>query len=103
MISSFAKRVATPRLLTSSLRLSSTFSASELTITPTSSPKTKLPKEELSFGNTFSDHMLEIDWTMEDGWGKPRISEYGNLSLSPASTGLHYGETRRQGCTVAIW
>jgi branched-chain amino acid aminotransferase len=70
----------------------SSFIASELTITPTTSPKEKLPKEELSFGDSFSDHMMEIDWTKEGGWGKPRISEYANLELSPASTGLHYGE-----------
>jgi len=37
--------------------------------------------------------MLEIDWEMDKGWGKPRISEYKNLSLSPASTGLHYGKS----------
>jgi len=35
--------------------------------------------------------MLEIDWTADAGWGKPKISEFKNLSLSPASTGLHYG------------
>ncbi len=35
--------------------------------------------------------MLEVDWHEKKGWGKPRIVPYGNLSISPAATGLHYG------------
>ena len=33
---------------------------SNLIIDRTSRPKTKLPKEELEFGKTFTDHMLEV-------------------------------------------
>eukprot|EP00123_Amoebidium_parasiticum_P013509 comp21998_c0_seq1/m.31824 comp21998_c0_seq1/g.31824 ORF comp21998_c0_seq1/g.31824 comp21998_c0_seq1/m.31824 type:complete len:415 (-) comp21998_c0_seq1:425-1669(-) len=62
----------------------------KLTITHTPAPKHKLPNSELVFGRTFSDHMLEIDWAAEDGWGAPRIKPYENLSLSPAATVLHY-------------
>lgn len=45
----------------------------------------------LVFGHTFTDHMLEIDWDIKHGWHSPKIHPYQNLSLSPASTALHYG------------
>ncbi|RHY34476.1 hypothetical protein DYB32_000942, partial [Aphanomyces invadans] len=33
----------------------------------------KTPKEKLTFGTTFSDHLLEIDWDKNSGWGAPLI------------------------------
>lgn len=57
----------------------------------TKNPKQKTKKDELIFGRTFTDHMLQIDWTEKNGWEPPVISEYGNLSLSPAASALHYG------------
>ena len=65
--------------------------ASLLTTTKTTAPKAKLPNEELQFGATFSDHMLEVDWTSEGGWEAPRIVPYGDITLSPAVSSLHYG------------
>ncbi|KJH43431.1 hypothetical protein DICVIV_10555 [Dictyocaulus viviparus] len=46
-----------------------------------------LPKEDavLNFGELYSDHMLDIDWSSEKGWLKPRIHPYEKLSLDPAS------------------
>jgi hypothetical protein len=32
-----------------------------------------------------------VDWDAKNGWHKPVIMPYGDLSISPASTGLHYG------------
>eukprot|EP01040_Poterioochromonas_malhamensis_P018127 gene18127-21078_t len=69
----------------------STINVKDLEIHRTTSPKAKTPKEELQFGKTFTDHMLEVDWHEKKGWGKPRIVPYGNLNISPAATGLHYG------------
>ncbi|CAI5738417.1 unnamed protein product [Peronospora destructor] len=63
---------------------------SNLMIECTSTPKTKLPKEELQFGKTFTDHMLEVDWEIGQGWGNPMIRPYGGISLDPASAVLHY-------------
>lgn len=42
-------------------------------------------KEELIFGSTFTDHMLEIKWTESNGWQKPIISPLHNFNLHPAS------------------
>lgn len=48
------------------------------------------PKEELAFGKTFTDHMLSVNYS-EGEWSAPRIGPYGDLRISPASSGLHYG------------
>lgn len=52
--------------------------------------QTKLPKEQLKFGSTYTDHMLEVDWTSEKGWKAPHISAYHSLSIDPAASVLHY-------------
>lgn len=51
-------------------------------------------KEDLSFGQTMSDHMLQVEWSSENGggWGAPRIVPYQDLRISPAASCLHYGE-----------
>lgn len=50
----------------------------------------------LVFGRSFSDHMLVAKY--ENGqWGKTEIVPYGNLSLSPATAALHYGQTIFEG------
>ena len=50
-------------------------------------PKPENP-ENVAFGHVFTDHMLEIDYDANNGgWGKPRISEFGDLSLV---SNLHY-------------
>lgn len=51
----------------------------------------KIPYEDLKFGKSFSDHMLEIDWDAVNGWHDPKITPYHYFSLSPAATALHYG------------
>lgn len=66
------------------------FDSSKLEITKTTTPKALLPKEQLLFGKTFTDHMLEIEWTLEDGWATPKISPYHTLNLDPATVVFHY-------------
>ena len=63
-----------------------------LTINRTSNPKEKVAFEKLIFGQTFSDHMLQMDWNEDVGkWTKPTISEFKNMEISPAAGCLHYG------------
>ena len=31
------------------------------------------------------DHMLTIDWTLEGGWGAPKIEPFGNFSVHPGA------------------
>ncbi|KAI5949959.1 BAT2 [Candida theae] len=68
----------------------SPLNAANLVIEKTTNPKPKLPKDELVFGKTFTDHMLEIEWDAKTGWGKPKISPYHNLSLDPSTVVFHY-------------
>jgi len=70
--------------------MSTRIDPAKLIIEKTSKPKTKLPKEQLKFGATTSDHMLEIDWSESKGWSHPRIIPYGNLSVDPAASTFHY-------------
>ena len=52
--------------------------------------------DNLPFGRVFSDHMLIMDY--ENGaWQKPYIQPFEDLSLSPATSILHYGQTIFEG------
>jgi len=73
---------------------SRTIASSALTIERTTSDahfKSKPKNEELKFGVTLSDHMLECEWTASASWGTPRIMPTHDLRLSPAASSLHYG------------
>ena len=50
----------------------------------------------LPFGKVFSDHMLVMDYENET-WAKPAIKPFENLSLTPATSVLHYGQTVFEG------
>ncbi len=63
----------------------------EIKITKTTAPKTMPPESELGFGKVFTDHMLLVDWSAEEGWKNARIEPFGRIDLHPASTVLHYG------------
>ena len=70
---------------------SASIDPSKLQIEHTTAPKAKLPKEELAFGASFTDHMLECDWDEANGWHAPRIIPYGNFAIDPAASVFHYG------------
>ncbi len=63
----------------------------EIKITETKNPGTMPKESELGFGQYFSDHMFVMDYEAGRGWYNPRIVPFGNISLHPASTVLHYG------------
>ncbi|KNC65062.1 hypothetical protein SARC_18284, partial [Sphaeroforma arctica JP610] len=64
--------------------------ASGIQINKTESPKTKPENSTLLFGQTFTDHMLEADWSQEKGWATPVIKPYGDMAMDPACTVFHY-------------
>ncbi|GBN36477.1 Branched-chain-amino-acid aminotransferase, cytosolic [Araneus ventricosus] len=51
----------------------------------------------LFFGKVFSDHMLKIEWTESDGWGKPQITPLHYLLMHPGSKVLHYAQAVFEG------
>lgn len=52
--------------------------------------------DNLVFGRNISDHMFIVEY--RDGqWKDPKIVPYGDLSLSPATAALHYGQAIFEG------
>jgi len=50
----------------------------------------------LEFGKHIADHMLVCDYSNKE-WHSPQILPYANLSMSPATLALHYGQTVFEG------
>ncbi len=51
---------------------------------------------DIQFGKIYSDHML-VAYYENGAWGKPEIVPFQNLSLSPATTFIHYGQAIFEG------
>ncbi|MEV4171111.1 branched-chain amino acid aminotransferase [Nonomuraea sp. NPDC049709] len=49
------------------------------------------------FGQTFTDHMISIDYTEGQGWHDARLMPYGPLSLDPATSVFHYAQELFEG------
>ncbi len=49
------------------------------------------------FGKHFTDHMVDICWSKDGGWHRPRVSPYGPIQLSPAAAVLHYAQEIFEG------
>ncbi|MEB0004550.1 branched-chain amino acid aminotransferase [Cryobacterium sp. RTC2.1] len=70
-------------------------------LTPSTMARSRAEREEIladpGFGKKFTDHMVSIDWTVEEGWHDARVIPYGPLQLDPASSVLHYGQEIFEG------
>jgi len=69
----------------------------EIKIELTTTPKQKPDMDNLGFGNYYTDHMFEMDYTKGIGWHDPKIVAYHPLIMDPASMVLHYGQTTFEG------
>ncbi|HEU4807774.1 MAG TPA: branched-chain amino acid aminotransferase [Homoserinimonas sp.] len=49
------------------------------------------------FGTNFTDHMVDICWSEQGGWHRPRVQPYGPIALDPAAAVLHYGQEIFEG------
>lgn len=66
-------------------------------ITKTSSSKLEhLDVENVPFGKVFSDHMFVVDYKGGE-WQQPQIVPFGNLSMNPATSVIHYGQSIFEG------
>ena len=52
--------------------------------------------DNITFGRVFSDHMFEMDYVNGE-WTNKKITPYGPLTISPASSVLHYGQACFEG------
>ncbi|WP_158800597.1 branched-chain amino acid aminotransferase [Pedobacter sp. L105] len=70
-----------------------------LTIKTTKTSHSRLAETDMSnlpFGQVFTDHMFVADY--EDGeWKNFEILPYGPISMSPAISAIHYGQTIFEG------
>lgn len=49
------------------------------------------------FGEHFTDHMVDLCWSENGGWHRPRVQPYGPITLDPAAAVLHYGQEIFEG------
>ena len=62
----------------------------------TASRLATLDANDLEFGKLFSDHMFVVDY--RDGeWQDAQIMPYGDMTVSPANSALHYGQSIFEG------
>ncbi|WP_312677927.1 branched-chain amino acid aminotransferase [Microbacterium sp.] len=73
----------------------------EFAVTRNLAAKTPAERDQLlvdpAFGTTFTDHMVDICWSVRGGWHRPRVQPYGPISLDPAAAVLHYGQEIFEG------
>jgi branched-chain amino acid aminotransferase len=49
------------------------------------------------FGKVFTDHMVTIRWTADEGWHDARLEAYGPFTLDPATSVFHYAQEFFEG------
>ena len=64
----------------------------QISITKADRLKPKPDENKLGFGTIFTDHMFNMDYSVEKGWHNPRIEPYGPISMDPSTMVLHYGQ-----------
>lgn len=69
----------------------------KIEITKTTAPKEKPDSSTLGFGKIFTDHMFVMNYSADKGWHDAKIVPFGNISLHPAATVLHYGSEIFEG------
>ncbi len=65
-------------------------------VTATASKINEVDFENLTFGNTFTDHMLVCDFR-EGQWQKPTIKPYEPFLIDPSAKVFHYGQAIFEG------
>lgn len=72
-------------------------SSLNVTITPTQHSRiSELNPDKLTFGKQYADHMLRCVFKNGD-WQTPEIVPFENLSYSPATSFMHYGQAIFEG------
>ncbi|BDZ63286.1 branched-chain amino acid aminotransferase [Agromyces mangrovi Wang et al. 2018] len=70
-------------------------------VTPNEHAKTDAERDAIlaapGFGQQFTDHMVDICWSANGGWHRPRVQPYGPIQLDPAAAVLHYGQEIFEG------
>jgi branched-chain amino acid aminotransferase len=85
------------------MRASQTIDSNEMIETAdiqiTKTQQSRLPEvdfDNLPFGRVFADHMLVAHYR-NGNWERASIQPYGNISISPAMSMIHYGQSIFEG------
>jgi branched-chain amino acid aminotransferase len=49
------------------------------------------------FGQIFTDHMVTLRWSQDQGWHEGRLEAYGPLTLDPSTSVFHYAQEVFEG------
>jgi branched-chain amino acid aminotransferase len=70
-------------------------------LTPSEAVRAESEREAIladpGFGRFFTDHMVSIEWTTEEGWHDAAVVPYGPITLDPAASVLHYAQEIFEG------
>ncbi len=69
----------------------------QIKVTRAAQGKAKPDETRLGFGQIFTDHMLNMDYSPDKGWHDPRVEPYAPLSMPPSAMVLHYGQAIFEG------
>ena len=73
----------------------------EFTVRENENPASDEQRAEIlkdpKFGQEFTDHMVAIDWTEDEGWHNARVQPYAPLEFEPAAMVFHYGQAIFEG------
>lgn len=76
-------------------------SALEFAIERNPNPLSDAEREKIlanpGFGKYFTDHMVRIDWSADEGWHDAKLQPYGSIELQPSTSVLHYGQAIFEG------
>jgi branched-chain amino acid aminotransferase len=50
-----------------------------------------------AFGRVFTDHMVSVQWTRDQGWHDARLTAYAPIVMDPATVVLHYAQEVFEG------
>lgn len=68
----------------------------------TNEPKEKPSFSNLQFGKIYTDHMFMMDYNEDQGWHDAKIVPYQPITLDPAATIFHYGQTIFEGLKAYV-
>ncbi|MCX7522046.1 branched-chain amino acid aminotransferase [Microbacterium sp. STN6] len=83
------------------MTMTATEPALEFTVNRNLASRGAAEREEIlanpGFGKFFTDHMVDLCWSAQGGWHRPRVEPYGPIALEPSAAVLHYAQEVFEG------
>lgn len=79
----------------------------QIEVRPNENPTPDAERERIladpGFGRFFTDHMVQICWSADRDWYDAAVVPYGPISLNPATSSIHYGQSVFEGLKAYRW